>query len=219
MGRIIDRRRVMGGKLPYDAEIEYLESSGTQYIDTRIVPNTRLAVTIDLQRLGKEAADEVPIGGRISIYYDYSIWTGPLGKGFAAHYCNGKKPPTSYDTKYVYTGDITDRFYLVTVSNVGLTVDGNTVYTFPEIPFLEGGGESLAIFTLKNNGAFDSRTFKGRIKKVVIELDGIIVRDYIPVRVGTVGYMYDKVSGQLFGNAGTGEFILGPDKLGGGVNP
>ena len=34
----------------------------------------------------------------------------------------------------------------------------------------------------------------------------------IPVRVGQVGYMYDRVSGQLFGNQGTGNFILGEDK-------
>lgn len=33
----------------------------------------------------------------------------------------------------------------------------------------------------------------------------------LPYDVGTVGYMYDRVSGQLFGNAGTGDFILGPD--------
>ena len=38
------------------------------------------------------------------------------------------------------------------------------------------------------------------------------IRDLIPVRVGNVGYMYDKVSRQLFGNSGTGDFILGPDK-------
>ena len=35
--------------------------------------------------------------------------------------------------------------------------------------------------------------------------------DIIPVRIGNVGYMYDRVSGQLFGNAGTGSFVLGPD--------
>jgi hypothetical protein len=34
----------------------------------------------------------------------------------------------------------------------------------------------------------------------------------IPVRVGQVGYMYDKISGQLFGNVGTGSFFLGLDK-------
>jgi hypothetical protein len=38
-----------------------------------------------------------------------------------------------------------------------------------------------------------------------------MLRDFIPVRKGTTGYMYDKVSGQLFGNSGSGNFILGPD--------
>ena len=41
--------------------------------------------------------------------------------------------------------------------------------------------------------------------------NGIIEHDYIPVRVGQVGYMYDRVSRRLFGNAGTGAFVLGPD--------
>ena len=42
--------------------------------------------------------------------------------------------------------------------------------------------------------------------------DMATIRDFIPVRVGSTGYLYDKVSGQLFGNAGTGDFVLGPDK-------
>lgn len=33
----------------------------------------------------------------------------------------------------------------------------------------------------------------------------------IPVRIENVGYMPDKVSKQLFGNQGTGNFVLGPD--------
>lgn len=44
--------------------------------------------------------------------------------------------------------------------------------------------------------------------------NGTLVRDYIPVRVGTTGYMYDKVSGQLFGNAGSGSFTYGNDVTG-----
>lgn len=44
-----------------------------------------------------------------------------------------------------------------------------------------------------------------------IYCNGLLVRDYIPVRVGTTGYLYDRVSGQLFGNQGTGDFVLGPD--------
>lgn len=37
------------------------------------------------------------------------------------------------------------------------------------------------------------------------------LRDFIPVRVGDEGFMYDRVSGKLFGNVGDGKFILGPD--------
>jgi hypothetical protein len=40
---------------------------------------------------------------------------------------------------------------------------------------------------------------------------GVLVRDYIPVRVGSVGYLYDQVSQQLFGNNGTGSFAYGND--------
>ena len=45
-----------------------------------------------------------------------------------------------------------------------------------------------------------------------IEANSKAILDLIPVRVGDVGYMYDRVSGQLFGNQGTGDFIIGPDK-------
>ena len=48
--------------------------------------------------------------------------------------------------------------------------------------------------------------------KVIRKSDGTVIADYIPVRKGTVGYLYDRVSGKLFGNAGTGDFVLGPDK-------
>ena len=44
-----------------------------------------------------------------------------------------------------------------------------------------------------------------------IRRNGVLERDFVPVRVGTTGYMYDKVSKQLFGNAGSGNFILGND--------
>ena len=40
----------------------------------------------------------------------------------------------------------------------------------------------------------------------------IVKIDLIPVRKNGIGYMYDKVSGQHFGNKGTGQFIIGQDK-------
>ena len=39
-----------------------------------------------------------------------------------------------------------------------------------------------------------------------------LILDLIPVKKDGIGYMYDKISNQLFSNQGTGNFILGPDK-------
>ena len=50
----------------------------------------------------------------------------------------------------------------------------------------------------------------GKIYYIKFFENGVLIRDYIPVKVNGVGYMYDKVSGQLFGNSGTGTFIMGP---------
>ena len=51
-----------------------------------------------------------------------------------------------------------------------------------------------------------------KIYKFAIEENDVLLIDLIPVVKDNVGYMYDKVSGQLFGISGTGDFILGPDK-------
>ena len=51
-----------------------------------------------------------------------------------------------------------------------------------------------------------------RIYSCAIYDGSTLVRSYVPVRSGSVGYLYDRVSGQLFGNAGTGAFAIGPDK-------
>ena len=58
-------------------------------------------------------------------------------------------------------------------------------------------------------GAFSQWT--GRMKSVKISQGSAVIMDCIPVRIGQVGYMYDKVSGEFFGNDGTGDFILGAD--------
>lgn len=52
---------------------------------------------------------------------------------------------------------------------------------------------------------------KMRLYSASISLEGNLVRDMIPARAGQVGCLYDKVSGKLFANQGTGNFVLGPD--------
>ena len=56
----------------------------------------------------------------------------------------------------------------------------------------------------------------GRIYFAKMYIDGVLVRDMIPVRFlnenkAVEGGMYDFVEGELFRNVGTGEFVIGPD--------
>ena len=58
---------------------------------------------------------------------------------------------------------------------------------------------------------------KIRLTKVVFSADNAILGSFIPVRFTnedgvSEGAMYDKVSGQLYRNQGTGAFVIGPDK-------
>ena len=68
----------------------------------------------------------------------------------------------------------------------------------------------MIIFGVNTNGTITAAT-QMTLYSFKIWKNGVFVRDYIPVRKGTVGYLYDRVSGKLFGNAGTGAFTYGND--------
>ena len=75
---------------------------------------------------------------------------------------------------------------------------------------MPGESLNLGIFcAIDENGP--ASLSKSRLYHLTITKGAQIVRDFIPVRKDNVGYMYDEVSGLLFGNSGTGEFAYGPD--------
>ena len=64
-----------------------------------------------------------------------------------------------------------------------------------------------------NNGGSPNTGLKIRLYGCsIFGNDGLVVRDYVPVRKYGLGFLFDRVSGMLFGNSGTGSFIIGPDK-------
>lgn len=67
----------------------------------------------------------------------------------------------------------------------------------------------IALFTTYGSGKM--RQSYGRFYSFKVWKTKELVLDLIPVRVADEGFMYDRVSGKLFGNVGTGKFILGPD--------
>lgn len=193
--------RLIGSKvLPYDAEIEYLESTGTQWIDTSFIP-TGNDIRIQTKVLYKGFSDSTA----------YAMWFGAYTNEQSNTYRiirNG----TSTSYMFLYNGTKASGgavSFLVTIGNI-YNIDFNrnryTINTTSGNFNTAKGNENsgyLTVFSNKFKGAF----FFFRLWK-----NDVLILDLIPVRVGQVGYMYDKVSGQLFGNQGTGSFILGADK-------
>ena len=195
----------MGGNpLPYDAEIEYLESTGTQYIDTGYQINFNSSVAVEQQAtIAYTVTNERQLNG--SNGYGYFGCSANNKFESAAGVSSISAGTDYHDISFSYKKENGRTHTTLYIDNVKASEDkGGKItnsYDYDIFIYAIGGRDHAAALFF----------CKAKIKSYKLLFDGVVVRDYIPVRVGQVGYMYDRVSGQLFGNAGTGAFVVGPD--------
>ena len=198
--KTINRRRVMGNRLPYDAEIEYLESSGTQWIDTSILPSKDLRTKIVQAFTGEFIQKNSTIFGSKGVG-ESRYWVNYDGH-FEIGY--GSFMPTEV---IVHTNE-------VCTIDFNYIKDGSHYFSFNGIEYKTTGTPNTQYNIVLFGRVVENQVpilFPQRIYKVQFIKNDLLIGDFIPVRLGQVGYMYNRVSKQLFGNSGTGEFILGPD--------
>lgn len=185
---------------PYDAKVEYLKNTGTQYIDTGIKASTSLTILTDIDcgtNLGFLFGGANGVGNKEYAFfnsYNSQYRLGGSSVSFNRVINLGKLTFDNTENVKVLKvwNDNFSQNYTVTSSNFTSTYN---MYLFCE----NRGGTITQI----NNNA--------KIYYFKMYMSGNLVRDFIPVRVGSIGYMFDTVSGNLFSNAGTGNFMLGPD--------
>lgn len=181
---------------PYDARIEFLESNGTQYIDTKeSVDNTTIcACTFEL------------VSANISSTYCLGCRWAYQTDNFYVRYNNGSLDVSGYQFAENPIGIIST--VIQDMPNQLVKYNGNTRAIRLNLSY----SVPYWLFGMKQ-GSGTSVLFNGicRIYGFSMRKNDALVIDLIPVRIGTTGYMYDKVSGQFFGNDGSGSFILGPD--------
>lgn len=194
----------------YDSEIEYLESSGTQYIDTGIVASTDFACEIKAEFTANGNSWDTLLGSYSGITaYGVAL---ALRYGNDANKCyiqfggdgNASRAISSINTLGLHT-------YKTSASNsiVKIDVDGSVNTN----PYDNAQPSPLSMYLFARHRADTSigNYAKAKVYYCKIWIGGVLVRDFIPVRVGQVGYMYDRVSSILFRNLGTGLFTLGND--------
>lgn len=187
---------------PYDARIEYLESSGQQWIDTGIIPDEDF--TFDVEVSCETAFTHqiaYPVCGSRNSATDSPCLVGASG-GFGIFVDFGDYSQTRLDYHDARVGTK----YRIYNSKSYRSINELSASTQASRPF-----ENRYSFYLFNINGNIAGWNTGTVRISSVKFNNGLTFDAIPVRVGNVGYMYDKVSGRLFGNAGTGDFILGPD--------
>lgn len=206
-----------GDTLPYDAEIEYLQFTGAQYINLGYCQDARnIEIRIRMQWTGNNtsqfetffgymtnASTLTPRGGLHKYQGKWMFGTNssiPSNKAVDANIHDFMiMGVASSNTESLY--DQTTNIKSGTTTSTGL--DTNT------IPYFVG--------CRNRNGSVDNYANTRIMSLSIMSFDDYthtVVRhemNLIPVRKGQVGYLYDRISGTLFGNAGTGSFTLGAD--------
>lgn len=186
---------ILSSNLPYDSEIEYLESSGPGcYIDTGIIVDSS---TYNLFRFGVSKT-HAEAGGDIRFIQSFTSSPYGVAQSFITDEEKvrtrwGKSNATELP---VSKGDIVD---IYNTGGYEVTKNVKTGYGLNATI----GNQFSQTDTMKLLSLGYARLYCARIGNL----------DLTPVRIGQVGYMYDRNSGQLFAQQGNGEpFILGRDQ-------
>lgn len=188
-------------KKPYYCEVEYLESSGTQYIDTDIKPIISDTVKPVIKLVHQfNTLDTCRILGATDgnkYFQFFNNATGTDGFGIQLFTTAGHYTKFTLDTdKHVYEFN--------TASSIAKQDDTNQSLSF------EQGSIDYNIYLFARNIKGSANNYmKGKIFYFEYD-DGVQHRQFIPVLDNNMKpAMYDKVSGRLFYNQGTGEFTYG----------
>lgn len=199
--------------LPYDAEVEYLESTGSAFIDTGITPTLAYSVECVFTYVSPFSSSDASgtLFGCLTGWnsYTYMCAVNPSGTSYN---CWGNKN-TSLANASSYWNSLFGDWHLFEFIPKSTYIDN--VKKFTDSTGTGNPTTSMYLFCAHHpsgtNGCYGVGTTK-RIKYTKIyDANNTLVRHFIPVRVGQTGYMYDKISGELFGNEGSGDFTYGND--------
>lgn len=184
-------------------QLEYIESTGTQYIDTGYIPNKNTITSIRFMSIesSKEVITKLLLGN-IGIYNN---------NGFLISFCPRTRARQRFGdswfdrTNYWTSGILFD----VSMDSSGQTVNGVQTNWESE-PSNYMISKPLLLFGQPD---FPDRFSNARVFYVNIREKDIVKLNFVPAKRNSDGEigMYDTVTKIFFTNAGTGNFIAGPE--------
>lgn len=174
-------------------QLEYIQSSGTQWIDTGFKPNQNTKVEMKVSTTeGTSSSVPYLFGAQDSNNYFVATWVLGFGSDLVTSGIN------------LYDGVAHD----VKVENGVLYKDGTAIAHGQASTF--NISVSIGLFAVHSTRVSD--TFGVcKVYSCKIYNNGVLVRDFIPCKNadGVVG-LWDDVNSSFYSNAGSGTFIAGP---------
>ena len=181
-----------GNSLPAGyTELEYIESTGTQYIDTgisqaRFVHDIAFTTRTVYNLMGNGLGHGLYWGQNRSALTDgYEL--GPRG--------------INMDSSVRRTIEYNN----LTLANIQLSVGGQTVVDSVGASYIN---PTYEVFHIKNSAEYYTSAKLYGLK--VYDANNALVRNFVPAQHGTEIGLYDTVSRQFFDNDGEGVFTAGP---------
>ena len=180
-------------------ELTYIQSSGTQYIDTGFKPSGNSGVVVDYQQIGTISSQDPLFGGRRdSSTAAFVMWL-------------------TSDVTYPQYGNVSYNTHPISIDNnvrmiykldKGVASCGDKTVYFTQSSFTSP--YNLILFSTSTDNEIDGRKISGKLYSCKIYDNDVLVRDFVPCKnpSGVIG-LYDVVNGVFYQNAGTGEFMAG----------
>lgn len=190
-------------------ELEYIESTGTQYIDTGIKLAPGYTVKLKFMDTGSSTNFEQKsyFGSLESTRLNRFRFNGGDGV-FYVSLLNS----TNYYSDNSYTPSDNTLYEIELCAKSGnqyFSVNGEKVYTATTTNLGSATCNAL-IFSVSNGGTVDTFSAMRLYYCQILDANDNLVRDFIPVLDGNgVVCLYDKTTGAYFYNQGTGSFIPG----------
>ena len=172
-------------------QLNYIQSSGTQYINTGFTPtaNTRLVMDFQLTTAGTGNNALFAVVGQFSFR-----WYGS-GSKFRSNGSNSVDFPAGIDGTARHT---------VEKTATSCTLDGENTVTNT------AGTVSNPLYLLaQNTGSGVSNYASAKLYSCKIYENGSLVRNFVPAMQGSTVGLYDAANGVFYTNAGSGTFTSG----------
>lgn len=178
-------------------KVEYIKSSGTQYINTGISTTRYVTVRLDMQFTVSASSSKIIIASSTGAGRWFGMGSlGTYGAGTGAN----------SDIDGLLRKEI---FVNFTASGISFTIDGVSYSKATS----SSPSTAYTMFAGRRTGSSMSFYASAKLYKATFQENGETIMDLIPCyrRLDNVVGLYDLVSKEFLLNSGTGSFTAGPD--------